>query len=291
MFKKLFKYDFKAIKRVALPVSLITLAVSIIGSLDLVLLMNSFKRSLEGTEDSGFFALLSAVGMIGLYGVFFIIALGPVVIQVITLVDYYKTTATDEAYLTFTLPVKPVQLILSKLLSSMLWIAVGTVAALLSVGIIAIVGIITGSVMIDPAAWQEFTAEFEMIFEPMLDQLFTGGSLAGMIIIAIISVIVTAFNSQLLYFMAIFIGSTITRKNKAIAAIGCILAVNLVYGMINGIITAIISFIATGSGALSGSPAVAMNLNTGLTTFFSAAFAVAFFFVLKHMMEKRLNLD
>ena len=111
MLQKLLKYNYKSVKRFGIP-AVIALAVLIptagFGAYFLV-------RAIENATAKGDVASIlgSIFGMLLLLafvGVLYVALFGVVVA---ILVDFYKTTATDEAYLTFTLPVTPKQIILS----------------------------------------------------------------------------------------------------------------------------------------------------------------------------------
>ena len=62
----------------------------------------------------------------------------PLLTVVVIVVRFYRSCFTDQGYLTFTLPVKNGQHILSKLLVAMMWMVITIVVTMLSVGLIAL---------------------------------------------------------------------------------------------------------------------------------------------------------
>jgi hypothetical protein len=82
----------------------------------------------------------------------------------------------------------------------------------------------------------------------------------------------------------------VTKKNKLLAAIGCIFGANFVYGIVSGMSGMGIEFIM-----LSNAPQM---LGTSYTTIFvmgimiiySLGMTVLMYYLLKYMMDKKLNL-
>lgn len=115
------KHEMKAITRLLLPIYAVlvvfTVAARIVVSLDF----------------EGVFGIIPST-VIGLY-VLSLIAIA-VVSTVIVILRFYKNMVTDEGYLMFTLPVKPYQLINSKLIIATLWTLLSVVAIVLSIGIV-----------------------------------------------------------------------------------------------------------------------------------------------------------
>lgn len=102
MLGKLLKYEFKATSRTFLP---------IYAALILVALVNRLFR--VGNIDIGF-GLTTAI-LFGLFVALFVLTL------LVIIERFNKNLLSDEGYLMFTLPVKPSNLILSKLLATLIW--------------------------------------------------------------------------------------------------------------------------------------------------------------------------
>ena len=121
MLGKMIKHEFKATGRLYLPLFLITLVLTpVLGLL--------FKFSGGIGESSFFGTIVSGMSMTGY--VLMLVALC-IASFIYVIVRFYKTVATSEAYLTFCLPVKPTDILTSKLIVGVIW-------ELLSVGVMLV---------------------------------------------------------------------------------------------------------------------------------------------------------
>ena len=122
MFVKVLKHDFKFMFKYWPIAAASTLLLTAIGSACMILL-----KLLE-KEQSNFLRVVGTLGLILSIAALGIIALFS---TIMACVRYYKNFFTDEGYLTFTLPVKKTDLLLSKVVSSViLQIASGVVIAI-----------------------------------------------------------------------------------------------------------------------------------------------------------------
>lgn len=124
MLAKLLKYDFKAMFKIFLPLWGVLLVVSGINRL-------FTGAGLDAEQGLG---LVNSL-MVLLY-VLLIVAV-MVVTTVIIIARFYQGLLKDEGYLMFTIPVKPWQLLASKLISAMVISLISGIVALASVAIIA----------------------------------------------------------------------------------------------------------------------------------------------------------
>ncbi|MBE6555053.1 MAG: hypothetical protein E7663_02295 [Ruminococcaceae bacterium] len=279
MLRKLLKYDIKSLKRMCLPALLILAILTAVAIPVMVLFVKATER--VALTDGSFFDQLTVVG-----GAFFILATVFALIAAIALptigvlIDFYRTLTTDEAYLTFTLPVKPRRLLLSKLLNSAIWSAVMGAAALLSAFIILLtIGIAVGAEGGSDLSTEE-------ILLPAADIL----SSAITKILAVIFVVISFINTQLLYFMAIFFASVITQKNKLLTAIAMVIGAYFSYSTLSGIFSLILSLILGLSGAIYTHPSLASIITLSVYILFLSGMSYLFFRLTEHMMEKKLNL-
>ena len=277
MFSKLFKYDFRSVKRIGLPVLLIgwgVIALSTAGMALFSWMLGAFHGEFELAMASIGLVLTMMMGVMVLYGVAFAI---PIAIYV----DFYKTLITDQGYLTFTLPVKASHILLSKLLNGFIW----TVLSMLtSYG--GFLGIVFGAGLGFGGA-EEMGSMLEGMY-----LVFTLGGEEGIFssILMFLLAIVYMVNSLLLIFMAIFFGSVIAKKNKLFAAVGCVFGVNFIYSMVVSVAMIMILVFSSAIGAVVDNMSVVLNLSLGIGTVLLAGLCVLFYFLTKHMMERKLNL-
>ena len=121
---KLLKYDFKSMLRVFIPLWLALLAVSAI---------NHFSVSATSSYADSLIWDMKAIAMLVFFGL--IIAAG-VLTAVLVIQRFYLGLLKDEGYLMFTLPVKPWQLLTSKVVSALVVCALSLGVGVLSVMIL-----------------------------------------------------------------------------------------------------------------------------------------------------------
>ncbi len=273
MLAKLLKYNMKSTRRFGIPILLILLGVTLFGSANAFFMMTLSERS----ESGGIFTEISYTGSVFMtIFVFMLIGAAAAAIQVVILVDFYRTLVSDIGYLTFTLPVKPRSILTAKLINSSVWTLLVGIACAFSAALIIFTMIFTG---IDGALIPDS--------EPLLP---IGGDSVLMIILGVLFAIAYFINTQLLYFAAIFFSSVITRKNKVLAAVGCVLGVNLIYGIASSVFQILTLLIAESITQDSGS-LLGTNLYLAFSTLVLTALSVLFFLLTEYMMKKKINLE
>lgn len=120
MFAKLFKYEFRNTKKLALPLIMAVLLAGILAAMAIFLNCYTSGRLQEG--DYSVQAMLSSINNILIFLFVFVVAISLAAMVIILLLRYYNSTAKDEAYLTFTLPVSSDQIIMSKFFNTILWL-------------------------------------------------------------------------------------------------------------------------------------------------------------------------
>ncbi len=127
MLGKLLKHEFIATKRLYLPIYFATLV--------LALAVNGFYAIQNKFFDSdSSFSLISTV-FLTFFTVVFILVLLCCAMSgtIISLYRFYKNVFTDEGYLTNTLPVKPISILVSKLITGIVWSIAGIIVLILAI--------------------------------------------------------------------------------------------------------------------------------------------------------------
>jgi hypothetical protein len=203
-------------------------------------------------------------------------------ILILTLVHFYKTMTTDEGYLTFTLPVRSTDILNAKLINASAWLAVFVLLCVL--GVLLIVGTLSLSIA---AFGKEGWAAAGRHMVNMLESVFSANWIA--ILQIFIMSLATIVNTVLLYDMVIFFSSVVSKKNRVITAVACIIGTYFAYGTVSGIIMLIVSVF--GAVIYSGQALLSYTDLTMIIYFvLLAGSSVLFYFATKHMMEKKLNL-
>lgn len=127
MLGKLLKHEFIATKRLYLPIYFVTLV--------LALIVNGFYTlQSKFFSDESSFSVISTIFIV-FFTIMFILVLLCCMMSgtVISLYRFYKNVFTDEGYLTNTLPVKPISILISKLITGIVWSIAGTVVFVLAI--------------------------------------------------------------------------------------------------------------------------------------------------------------
>ena len=127
MLAKLLKHEFKATARIFLPLYLILLIFGLINRIFNV--FDIFGDSISFNMQS----ILSVISSI----IYFTLIVAIIVMTLVIMIQrFYKNLLGDEGYLMFTLPVKPWQHIVSKLIIAMLWSGLSLIVIISSIAIL-----------------------------------------------------------------------------------------------------------------------------------------------------------
>ena len=278
MFSKLIRHDFKATLRIGVPMLIALAIVCVVGALNSVLMTTLMYTNVGDIGSSMLLTLITTMLSVVIYIAIFAI---PMVVQVVILVDYYKSTASDEAYLTFTLPVSPTQILFSKLLNGIVWTFIMLAGSALAGGIISFVSFLVSEAMTPPDATPPEATPFDW-------SMF--GSITLVVVLVVLYIIVSIIVSQIMYFMSISLGSSISKKNKAVSAVGFIFLTNFVYGFVNYLIMVITALISVEIGIKTENVFLAIDIAIIIMIVVSSALGALFFFLTRRALEKRLNL-
>jgi hypothetical protein len=278
MLAKLLKYDIRSVKRFGLPILLAVAAATVLGSAAIGGIIGSTGGAAEGSIA---LSILLIFLFLAIVAVVLVLALAVAGVQIAVYVDFYRSLVSDEGYLTFTLPVKAWQILLSKLLNALIWSTIVGAAVMASVSVLFTVG-----VLVDTGELIGFS-EIVYVFTSFLDMMDTipPGAVALLLQMPILS-FVMAVNSLLLFFMAIFFGSVLAKKHKLIAAIGCVFGVNMIYNFFVQIFSLFLSLPLS----FASDPLLYLNIFLPVCILLLAVLSVVFFKLTEHMMEKKLNL-
>ena len=190
---------------------------------------------------------------------------------VIIFAGVYKAFATDEAYLTFTLPVSIGDHVKGRYLSCLLWTFIVGAVNLLAYGMIFFVG-----------------SGYELgVIISALD-LGAGEILMGAEICALVVVMVFYSVSQI--FFAIIFGMTVAKKRKLGAIILTVIVMYVIEGVVLSALIAIATVVlvfATDGGA----EVIATNVILFVLIVAAAGIAFAFYKIAYGILNKRLNVD
>ena len=282
MLQKLLKYNYKSVKRFGIP-AIIALAalIPVSGFAGYFVVRAIEKASEKGDAAIALGSIFGVLLMLAFVGILYVAIFGVIVA---IMVDFYKSTATDEAYLTFTLPVTPKQIILSKLINAWLWQVLTGLLAVLA-GASLVIGIFVGIASVTEPGYSVGSSFTEM---PSVRDLVDGAKAIAFVVEYVITLLVGLATTALACFTAIFFGSIISKKHKALSAIGCMLGVFALNGTVSGIVQTVTSTVldvSVGGGYLD-----AYVVTFAIMAVYQLGMAFVYYFILKHLMSKRLNL-
>lgn len=288
MLLKLFKYDFKSVSRIGVPCLIGILAVTFFGCINAFIFSLSIRNS---AHNGDVLTTVTAVSSyLGMFGMFFALSLVTSVMSVMIYLRYYRSTVKNEAYLTMTLPVTADQLIISKVLSALVWTLILSAADILA--FIAIFAALLGINV------PEFSDTVIEVITQLFDPLFYGdnaGQFILLLILYIILILVTSAEVILQVFASINVGASLSKKYKGLASAGCVVGANM---LVNSIVStfSFSIFFARGFSASAINHSAALNLGF-MNLFFIImiciylGLAAAFYFLCRHYLSQKVNLD
>lgn len=282
MLKKLLKQEFKATGRIFLPAIAIFAALLIVERVGLLasdILANAGDviSSIVGI----FVGLVSALTVVALIAMFFV----PVVYAAIR---FYKNLLGDEGYLMHTLPVAEGSLILSKFLTALCWFLVGTIAVVLFGGLFLF--------SLNPAEFTEILGEVSEVLTIAVENI--GGTLYLIIVLMFLAALAQVGYTILLLFSSMSIGQT-SNNHRVLLSAAAYLGIQFVTEFV---VMLLIAVIAMGSEGwiqdfilnMENNPMVILNYISailGIGFVFYCALGTAHFFLSRHMLTKKLNLQ
>ena len=259
MFAKLLKMEFRSTWNVLGILCLSLVGAGLLGGLAI--------RYLEGASAPKQWLEILCVLVITAAVLFFVVCGAAALI--VQIVRFYRSRFTDEGYLTFTLPVTTHQVLLSSFLTS--------AVNLIAMAAVSAVGLILMGLCVVPdfevfrkgmdIFWQEF---------PELWARFTQADVLRAVGLLLVNVIVAFSNELILIMLAVTIGSLVAKKHKILAAVVFYYILHVVGLTFTGI-------------SMVNLPESANSL--GLLALVNLIVAVAGYFLMYYLVDKKLNLN
>ncbi len=260
MVKKIFKREFTRSAKILIILSSITLGLSV---------ASAALSKLAETSDGNVFVVIFSTLLSGAFGSG--ISAVSAVETVIVFSGTYKAFATDEAYLTFTLPVSVKDHVKARYLSCLLWtFIIGAVNAL-STAITLLFG------------YSGIYEGFSEVFSFGAAEIIAGAEIVLLVLCSVFFVV-----SQI--FFAIIFGMTNAKKRKLGAIILTLIAMYVIEGFAVSVFVALSSvFVAVFVGA--GSAMIATDVVLGIIIIAVAGLSALFYEISCNILNKRLNVD
>jgi len=289
MLKKLMKHDFRALSRTLFPLQIGILGGGIVATLltTLTIRLNDTSASVGGSSFvRGLIMAISATAAV-LIGV--AIMASALVTLLLICYHFYRSFLGDEGYLTFTLPVSTSKLIWSKLLTGMFWTLINAVVVVITLLIFSVFGT-TSNGIVNTDVLNAFRTFFTDIL-PQATQYVN----VPLVSVEIVVIGIIALAAQMLeIYFAIVVGGQVAKKHRILAAIGMYLLINMGVGIVS---TTFMSLVTLGEGVSSLALNTVQEVSTFMTSIFGwygvlfAGLAVLFFFLIRSIFKKNLNLQ
>lgn len=287
MLKQLLKYEFKATKRLYFGLYLALALLSVV--------LGVTFRQKHALAHSTSFQNLEVILMIVYVSVILAIA---VLCFVNTIQRFYQNLLGREGYLMHTLPVNENQLILSKLLTSMVWVLCSGLVGVVCITVMVAVGVFDPETfgMVDWESWKQL---WQMLYEEMGPEFWAAMAWTVLINLARLASLI------LCVYAACMIAHQF-KKQTMVAGIVAFVAMNMVENQIDKLLGTNdvtlfvdVTYKLMDVSDVSGGTPVMHYLTTAfgqgagyLFCFvFTAAIAAVYFFLTRWLMKNKLNLE
>ncbi len=267
MLGKLIKHEWKAVAKTLFFIHLAIVAMTLVGKLLI---------SIKAVQKS---ELLTA-SMIMVYALS-VIAVG-IGTHIYLAMRFYKNMYTDEGYLSFTLPVKSWEHIVAKGLIAMAWMVIDGVVIVASIMILAI-----------PST--EYM-DFVNIFANINIDWEWFSTLEGqdwLLFVEVVGIIISSLCVlPLTYYVSISIGQLFKNHKMLFSVIVYVVIKNV--QQVLGVVVTVISMLPSAMGNMDDSSSASMtalNSMMGGSLLLQLVYCVGFFFAIKFIMDKKLNLN
>lgn len=268
MLKKLIKHEFIATARLFLPLFIATILITPVFGLLFRIDLNINTNPLIG--------ILTTLGIVA----YTFLLIGVMVIsQIFIITRFYRTTATSEAYLTFTLPASPTQILASKLITASIWLLASYLLIFLSVCVVAMMN-----------------GSLTDILNGFLAAMTESDGLAHSQLISLLISVGTTFivgipSGILLYYCCIMLGQ-LFYEHRVISAFAMYIGLNTVVQVVSIVLFFLITPNWIWTSAADSTQA-ASNQVSIIYMYFTAGlnlvFGIIYFFISNLIMKKKLN--
>ena len=280
MFIKGMKYELRSLARIVLPLLIIFLCAAMLMSLGFMMEGRIFQFS-EGSETdaalSAIFALTES--LLGLGIVLLMVAIN-ITVYILIIHRFYMSFFTDEAYLTFTLPVTMDCHLMIKIVSMFVWNVATLVVTIL--GALIIFGGLTVGYT---EQVQEVFSYFSYIKEILqMHWQSASDNLGAQLVVTVLNGLTEYIFQSLLIYFSITLGCMLFKKHRLLGAILSFFVINTLESWIRSIFQSLI----TGFGMTSGAVYLLQMI---FSIVFMIVGMIALYLGTRYILQKKLNLD
>lgn len=287
MLGKLIKYELKATSRWFLPLYCGIIIFAIFSKISTVVINLEDIKHLSYNNPLVELIVNTAMLISGfLYS--FVIITTIVMTFVIAIRRFYKNLLSDEGYLMFTLPISSHNLILSKLLTTIIWYTCSILVIIFSLFILIVN--------------KDFLHVMSLLSTALLfffNEIQKYPSFISFFVLILINLFISIPYLVLMIYASISIGHT-RNSHKVLYSFGAFLGLDIIISIVSNIISFIFFFpyfnsfkIYDSYGAFNSIHSIFGSLNSFLifSLFLSIALCVGFYFITNYILSKKLNLE
>lgn len=270
MLGKLFKHELKGTSKVMLLLFGIITAITVLAVITLCISPNA------GSAISSTILVLYILSLVAIY----------IVAVVYVCWHFYKTTYSDQGYLTHTLPVGPLAILHSKLLTALLWIVVTTI--LIALSLFAMLTAATGG-----AVFSITPEEWDMLMHSWDSENFL--PLPWFIVYMFVFAVLAILHFIMMVYAAASVGQLFSNNKLAFSVVAGVLfyfAEQLI--SVIALLTVLSGFFRDIASAESGIDVVPVGSFTTFlngSLFVTIAFIIAYYLISAVIIRKHVNLD
>lgn len=269
MLGKLFKHEFIATGRYFLPLYIFVIILTPIFSLIMRISDFTEKESTLG------YSMMYGFSVAGFIIMMIAIFIGTTILIILR---YYKTTATSEAYLTFTLPVKTYQIVLAKTLTAYIWeIASGIIAFMSIFSMMLITGVLKIS---------DIQSMIDLI--TINFTFFTDYLNVGSLLLIIMSILLSGLQGILQIYFSISVGQ-LFRNHRVLISIAAYFALYTILQVVGSVFMLPMLFADTTALSDSALTRFSMNYSFIFSCIESIVIIALCFFGTSYINKKHLN--
>lgn len=274
MFAKLLKYEWKANAPLLGVLSGAAVGVGLLGGIAMQLTSFPTDGDLSEALSDTFAGLSYSFVMLALF--LYVAAVG-----IILFYRFFKNKFAEQGYLTFTLPVTGHQILLSSLVSMLIWELIAVITAIVSVVLMNIIGSIGQEATDASVDLREiFEDMFLYLSEKELNQLKLTA------LLTLLQIPVAWIYGNILTMTSITIGSAWAKKHKLLASFAVFYGASYLLSIVSGVFTAV----AAVMGSLEDNPFLTMQTGMGTNLVIEILLTVGGYFLAHYMITKKLNL-
>lgn len=281
MFATLLKYEFRRTKNILLPLNLGGIAIGAVG----YFIMLIFTKLMENPDSE--ISIVAPLLYLLWMGLIMMLALLSTAVTIILCLQFYREKFTDQGYLTFTLPATTHQILLSSYLNFLIWMIVNTIVTIIGIGMM-FTPIVSMALKKISEMGLDISYLWALIKEYLAQILPSGVLFTVSYIMLFIS---SLFYGITLPYLAITLASVLVKKMKLLLAVGIGYGMSMVMGIIPSIL-AMIEGIITGMLVANNDLSVYApgSISYIITSILYMAFAIGGYFLMHHLVKKKLNL-